>query len=293
MKSMIKENKQMYNTRMKVAIVGYGFVGKATHNGLKNDVETLLIDPKLDSSTEELKYFDANYVFICVPTPMSNDGSIDISIIESVFIDLDKYCTNSIIVLKSTVTPDIVESIINARSNVVYNPEFLRERTADEDFINSELIIFGSSIDNCEKIASFYKDYTNCICKEYQFMPADKASLLKYTINSFLALKVLFFNEIYSIYQTLETNMEWQDFIKVLQIDTRIGNSHMQVPGPDGRYGFGGACFPKDTKALHSFSSKIGAESDLIRDAITINNKIRSKYQTLDEREEEQNVNFI
>ena len=277
---------------MKIAIIGFGFVGKATLNGLTKDTETLLIDPKLGTSSEDLASFDPNFVFICVPTPMGENGSIDSSIIYSVLDDVEKYCPDTIIILKSTVTPDIIQSLTSNKANIVYNPEFLREKTADEDFINSEMIIFGGSIENCRKTAEMYQKFTNCKCKEYQFMPADKASLLKYTINSFLATKVLFFNEVYKLFESLDLNMPWEDFIAVLQIDSRIGKSHMQVPGPDGRYGFGGACFPKDTNALYEFSKSTGCNLELLKKAIQTNNSIRSSYKDLDEREKEQNVQF-
>lgn len=290
---MINKNKESYNTDMKVAIIGYGFVGEATHKGLKKDLQTLLIDPKLGNSTKDLKGFEADFIFVCVPTPMANDGSIDDSILKSVLTDLDKYCLNSTIILKSTITPNIINEIIKNRPNMVYNPEFLRERTANEDFINSKMIIFGGNEESFNKASMFYKNHTNCLSKKYQFMPADKASLIKYTINSFLALKVLFFNEIFKVFDSLDENMEWEDFINIIKIDERMGDSHMQVPGPDGRFGFGGACFPKDTKAFLNFSKNINAKLKLIEKSISLNNKIRSKYKTLDEREKQQNVHFI
>ncbi len=289
---MIYENKERYNVEMKIAIIGFGFVGKATLNGLTNDVETLLIDPKLGTSSKELKAFNPNFVFVCVPTPMGKNGSIDSNIIFDVIKDIEKYSPNTIAVIKSTITPDIVESILESKINIVYNPEFLRERTADEDFINSKMIIFGGTTENCKKTADFYRNYTKCKCNDYQFMPADKASLLKYTVNSFLATKVLFFNEIHDLFERLDTNMSWKDFISVIQLDSRIGKSHMQVPGPDGRYGFGGACFPKDTNALYEFSKSHGSDLDLLNKAIEKNNSIRSSYQDLDAREKEQNVQF-
>lgn len=277
---------------MKIGIIGLGFVGKATLNGLNNDVETLLIDPKLDTCTKQLEAFNPNFVFVCVPTPMGENGSINANILMDVLNDIERYCPETITIIKSTVTPDIIKSVMNSKINLVYNPEFLRERTAEEDFINSKMIIFGGSKDNCKKTADLYKNYTKCKCSDYQFMPADKASLLKYTVNSFLAAKVLFFNEIHYLFERLDTNMSWQDFISVLQLDSRIGNSHMDVPGPDGRYGFGGACFPKDTSALYEFSKSHEANLELLKKAIEKNNSIRTSYHDLDEREKEQNVQF-
>jgi nucleotide sugar dehydrogenase len=277
---------------MKIAVVGFGFVGKATFNGLNNDVETLLIDPKLDTCTKQLEAFNPNFVFVCVPTPMGENGCINANILMDVLNDIDKYCPETITIIKSTVTPDIIKSVLCSKINFVYNPEFLRERTADEDFINSKMIILGGNKENCKKVADMYKNYTKCKCNDYQFMPADKASLFKYTVNSFLATKVLFFNEINNLFSKLDSNMIWQDFISVLQLDSRMGDSHMDVPGPDGRYGFGGACFPKDTSALNEFSKIHGSALDLLEKAIEKNNSIRSSYKNLDDREKEQNVQF-
>ena len=289
---MINENKERYNESMKIAIIGFGFVGKATLNGLNDDVETLLVDPKLGTSPKKLEAFKPNFVFVCVPTPMGKDGKIDSTIIFNVLNDIEKYCSDTVTIIKSTVTPDIIESIINSKINVVYNPEFLRERTADEDFINSKMIIFGGNREYCKKTADMYRNYTKCKCYDYQFMPADKASLLKYTVNSFLATKVLFFNEIHKLFSKLDINMSWEDFISVIQLDSRIGNSHMEVPGPDGRYGFGGACFPKDTSALYQFSKSNESNLDILKKAIEKNNNIRSSYKDLEVREKEQNVQF-
>jgi UDPglucose 6-dehydrogenase len=118
------------------------------------------------------------------------------------------------------------------------------------------------------------------------------ASLVKYTINSFLALKVIFFNEMKSVFDNFNTNTEWSDFINSLSKDKRMGNSHMNVPGPDGRYGFGGPCFPKDVKALIQYSKEIGNELTLLKKANSINNNIRAKYNDETVREKEQNIKF-
>ena len=86
---------------------------------------------------------------------------------------------------------------------------------------------------------------------------ATTASLIKYTINSFLSIKVIFFNEMKSIFDNLRfTKDEWLDFTKYLSQDKRIGRFSYDVPGPDGRYGFGGPCFPKDVNALIKYSKE-------------------------------------
>ena len=125
--------------------------------------------------------------------------------------------------------------------------------------------------------------HTKCICNDHIFTDDISASLIKYTINSFLALKVIFFNEIKSVFDNLNSNNDWLSFINALSKDKRIGDSHMSVPGPDGKYGFGGPCFPKDVSALIEYSRELGCELSLLK-ANAINNSIRAEYNDLSER---------
>ena len=276
---------------MKVGIVGFGFVGKALKNGLKDDVNTIEIDPKLNTDINDLENFKPDIVFICLPTPMSDDGSQNINIVKNVIKQIDSFNNNLLIVIKSTILPSHVSDILVKSNNVVINPEFLRENFAYDDFINSEIIIFGGEKENCERLSKFYKKYTNCICHNHTITDGVTASLVKYTINSFLALKVVFFNEIRSVFDNINSKNKWSDFIDALSKDKRIGESHMNVPGPDGRFGYGGPCFPKDVNALINYSSDIGIDLSLLREANTINNNIRAKYNITD-REKEQNISF-
>lgn len=277
---------------MKVSIIGYGFVGKALHKGLTDDVDICIIDPKNNTNFEDLKRFSPDISFICVPTPMNNDGSQNISVVESVLKDFKDNSLNSLIVLKSTVLPNYLISLESIFPLLIYNPEFLREAHADEDFINSKLIIFGGNKPNAKVIGNFYDKHTKCIHKDYQYTDLVTASLLKYTINSFLATKVVFFNEINTLFSKINPNGSWEDFIKLISVDERIGNSHMQVPGIDNRFGFGGACFPKDTSALVNFAQSNEISLEVIKNIINLNNIIRSQYKEPNQREIEQNISF-
>jgi len=278
---------------MNIGIVGYGFVGKALAEGIKDDVNILKIDPKLNTTTKDLIEFNPEIIFICVPTPMNDDGTQDIAILKNVIEEVSIYCRNAIIVLKSTVLPSYISSIDNKVNSLVVNPEFLRENFAYEDFINADLILFGSkNLSYSQYVSSFYKKHTKCINKEYVYVDVITASLIKYTINSFLASKVIFFNEVKKIFDNSGANDSWTDFIKALSLDQRIGCSHMEVPGPDGRYGYGGACFPKDTNALYNYSSNIGVEFELLKKVISLNNNIRADYTKPTSREIEQNIGF-
>ena len=238
---------------MKVGIVGYGFVGKALENGIDDSVSILNIDPKLKNSIKDLVDFQPNIIFICVPTPLCEDLSLDASIVHSVIDEILEHTIDSLIVLKSTILPNHLEKISKRVKRFIYNPEFLREKHANEDFLNSNLIVFGGEPKNINEIRDFYNKKTKCICKSYVETDLISASLLKYTINSFLATKVSFFNELKNVFVKVGTKDTWENFIKYLQKDSRLGDSHMSVPGHDGKEGFGGACLPKDSLALLNF----------------------------------------
>ncbi len=276
---------------MKVGLIGYGFVGKALANGLKKSVSILKIDPKLGNSIEDLVSFKPDIVFICVPTPLNEDSTLDASIVNSVVEEIINYKIDSLIVLKSTILPNFLEAIDKKIKRFIYNPEFLREKHANEDFINSDLIVFGGQQKEISELSNFYSDYTNCICKDYVETDIFTASLIKYTINSFLATKVTFFNELKEIFNKSKASDSWEEFILYLQRDSRLGNSHMSVPGHDGKKGFGGACLPKDSISLANFFKLNNLDFRILEAAISVNNTIRGKYND-DPREKEQKINF-
>ena len=278
--------------KLKLGIVGHGFVGKATDWGFNKRVSKFIVDPLLNTSVSDLEEFRPDIVFICVPTPMSDDGSQDSSIIERVIKELLEHCPKAIKVVKSTVLPSLLGELEKIDSKLVYNPEFLREKHANLDFVNSDMIIFGGDRNISTQVSNAYLRHSRCKTKEHIFTDLMTASLIKYSINTFLASKVIFFNELYSLYEKLDVQDSWESIINIISRDTRIGDSHMNVPGHDGRKGFGGACFPKDSLALNKFGSSMGIDLNSLISTVKINNKIRSQYQELDSRESEQNVSF-
>ena len=277
---------------MKIGIVGYGFVGKAVDYGFKRNIEKIIIAPKLDTSISNLKSHNPEFIFICVPTPMNLDGDQDSSIIEKVLAEINKDYSESVVIVKSTVLPSIIEKLSKSHKHFVYNPEFLREKTANEDFVNASSLILGGESDDLKRVAELYNNHSDCKIVEVHETDVISASLVKYSINTFLASKVIFFNQLYDIYKALTPDIKWDEFITMINSDKRIGESHMDVPGHDGRLGFGGACFPKDTAALLSLSKDIDKEFSLLKEVIRINNNIRMQYNELDEREKEQGVNY-
>ena len=276
---------------MKVGIIGYGFVGKALANGIKSEASIFKVDPKLKTTIEDLVSFDPDIIFICVPTPLQEDLKIDTSIVFSTVEEILRFDLNSLIVLKSTILPNYLIDIENKIKRFIYNPEFLREKHAEEDFINSDMIVLGGDKKEINDLKSFYSKYTKCISKDYIETDIVTASLIKYTINTFLATKVSFFNELKEIYRNINATDSWENFISYLQKDNRMGSSHMSVPGHDGKKGFGGACLPKDSFSMYNFSKEINLDLRILKAAIDVNNRIRAEYNE-DPRELEQRIRF-
>lgn len=273
--------------KLNIAIIGHGFVGKAVEAAFTNNHCSIqLIDPKYGNSTKDLKS-DTDVVFVCVPTPMSPDGSIDGSIIKSVFQDLQTF--TNLILVKSTITPDIANSLEKLAS-YVYNPEYLREATAVQDYINAPFHVFGVSSHGSTDylvLLTALLEHSNCklINTKIHICTINEAILTKYGINSFLATKVAFFNQLYDLSEDLGCN--FRTISDIIGNDERVGHSHTSVPGFDGKRGFGGSCFPKDTKAITNFSDKLS----IIKHVTKVNDIYRSKY-ALSDREKEQNVTF-
>jgi UDPglucose 6-dehydrogenase len=268
-----------------IAIIGHGYVGKAVDHAFNtSQVNKFIVDPIYNSHIGNLKGKKRiDVAFVCVPTPMALDGSIDSSIVEQVVEDLVYF--DCMIVIKSTVTPEVVKKLAT-NINVIYNPEFLTEKNAIEDFINAPMHVIGGDPIMSQKLLNIYVNHSQCKpCPAY-LMTAEEASFVKYGINSFLATKVLWFNQFKDLID--DADIKYNVIVNAIGSDPRIGHSHTQVPGPDGKKGFGGACFPKDTKA---FSKYADGKFTVLDEVINVNNEYRLQY-TLDEREQEQNVRF-
>jgi len=264
--------------KFKMAIVGHGFVGKAVDYGFSHpNVEKNVIDPNYNTSIKDIP-IDVQLIFICVPTPFGN-----FDIFRGVMKELDQggFFGNSVVVIKSTVPPNVLSEFKD--TGVVYNPEFLTEKFASEDFINPPMHVFGGNLHNTELLERYYNEYSLCSPAPVFKVSIEEASIIKYTINSFLATKVMFFNQIFQVCQ--ENGFDFNKVANAVGAEPRIGKSHTKVPGFDGKLGFGGACFPKDTKAFIDYSDKLS----VLRAVVDANNKVRAGYD-LDDREKVQGV---
>ena len=260
---------------MKLGIIGKGFVGSAVANGFDIDCKQTIVDPKYTDDTIE-DVLDCKLVFVCVPTPVSEDGSCDTSIVKDVLIELSMRDYKGVVVVKSTIIPDYLHEFKKEFDlKIVYNPEFLTESNANEDFKNPPFQVFGGKWRDCEVVEKAYLRHSSVRIVPTFKVDLITASLIKYTINSWLATKVTFFNEIYDLFKNSGAHASWDQFTEMVKNDPRIGNSHMQVPGTDGKQGFGGHCFPKDTNALIYYAKLIGVKLDVLDKVIKKNNTYR------------------
>ena len=260
---------------LNLGIIGKGFVGSAVANGFNKDCEQIIVDPKYTDNTIE-DVLDCKLIFVCVPTPVAEDGSCDVSIAKDVLTELNRRQYKGVVVIKSTIIPDYLHEFKKTYDlKIVYNPEFLTEANADEDFKNPPFQVFGGKWRDCEVVEKAYLRYSSVRIVPTFKVDLTTASLLKYTINSWLATKVTFFNELKELHELGSSMVSWEQFTDMLSRDERIGNSHMQVPGPDGEPGFGGHCLPKDTEALINYHNKKNIKMSVLRKAVSSNKKIR------------------
>ena len=232
-----------------IGIIGQGFVGNAVYQKFKDFYDVLTYDldeSKCNSTFNEICY-KCDTIFVCLPTPMDEGGRCNVSIVELELVALNQTGHHNIII-KSTVSPGTTERWNKQYENlsIVFNPEFLTERNSVKDYENQKRIILGGPRPTTTEVKQIFSK----VFPQAHIIKTDSthAEMVKYLTNSFLATKVSFANEMYEICGGLGV-----DYDKVVEYsiqDERLGNSHWNVPGPDGDFGYGGHCFPKDVKAL-------------------------------------------
>ena len=261
---------------MKIGIIGQGFVGTAVREGLKDyhtiNTFDLVKECTCDSISDLVN--KSNYIFVCVPTPMKQDGSCDTSIVESVVKEINTVSmTDKIVIIKSTVTPGTTERLNKKYTNckIIFNPEFLTEANFIEDFKNQDRIIIGGPRPASTRVRQlFYKAFP----KAHMIKTSSTiAEMVKYTTNTFLSTKVSFANEIKMICDKI--GVDYDKVIEYATQDERLGHSHWSVPGPDGHNGFGGSCFPKDINALLDVCRELGVPAKTLFGAWETNLNVR------------------
>ena len=264
-----------------VGIVGNGYVGGATAL-LGNDItiKTLIHDKDPDKCSplglrfEEL--LPCDFVFVCVPTPMNEDGSCSVAVVEKVVSDLERIgYDKERIIIKSTVPVGTSRKL-----NTMFMPAFLTEKNWKQDFLSQRDWILGSNVRNDKIRDELYQLFTLAFkAGTFSYSPhvffctTEEAEMLKYVRNCFLATKVSFFNEVAEFCDTKE-NVDFERVRRLAVLDGRIGSNHTVVPGPDGKRGFGGTCFPKDMSSVLFQIKEAGMESFLIEAALVRNSYV-------------------
>ena len=265
---------------MNIGIIGQGFVGNAVYNKFKNyyNVLTFDLDKTICNSSFEKINKDCKYIFVCLPTPMNTDGSCYTGIVEDLLTKLDKrskeISQSKIVVVKSTIPPGTTKKWNDKFDNLilVFNPEFLTEANAVKDYENQNRIILGGpKVETLQLNSIFSKVFPTA--KIINTNSTD-AEMVKYTTNSFLAMKVSFANEIYQICK--KVNADYDKVIESTIQDERLGTSHWKVPGPDGDFGYGGHCFPKDINALISVANNNNISPKMLIATNEKNKEVRS-----------------
>ena len=303
---------------MSIGVIGQGFVGGSLTtvfsergetvfvydkagklapggiNGFKREITKEFIYPgsiaEFVQECEGTSGFSGVF-FVCVPTPMYEDGSPDTSIVEDVLelVCAASYTTDSpqrIAVIKSTVPPGSTErwnTMFNDRGlHVVFNPEFLTEANAVNDMREQNRIVLGGP-------RPYINTVRNVFQRAFPKIPVIKTSsttaeMVKYVTNCMLAVKVSFANEVAQICEALDAdglNIDYDKVVEYAKVDRRLGETHWSVPGPvpthDGRYvrGFGGHCFPKDINALMCVARKYDVKPSVMQAAWDKNLEVR------------------
>ncbi|MCU1351516.1 MAG: ugd [Acidimicrobiales bacterium] len=284
-----------------IAIIGTGYVGLTTgacmahlgHSVVCADIDADKIErlsngeiPILEAGLDELVQeglssgqlrfvvgsrdivADVEFVYLCVPTPQADDGSADLSYIEAAAREIGPYLrTEAIVINKSTVpvgSTRVVEQALG-RSDVfvVSNPEFLREGSAVFDFLNPDRVVIGADDQGAAiRVAGLYLG----LAAPLQVTDPASAETIKYASNAFLATKISYVNAIAAVCEAVGADVN--DVVLGMGYDKRIGNAFLR-PGP----GWGGSCFPKDSRALVRIAEDAGYDFDLLKGVITVNDE--------------------
>lgn len=267
-----------------VGIVGKGFVGGAMYENFREVFNVYVWDTDINKRLNVTSFEDfvnkSDIIFVCVPTPMKEDGSCDTHIVSSVIDDIAQVDRRKYVVIKSTVTPGTTERLASDFGMTIgFNPEFLTEANAHGDFRNQHLIVIGADDPGIASVMSqLYFEFNQKVdnyCHVVQ-RTTKEAEMFKYLANSFLATKVIFANEFKKLCDTV--NVDYAKIADVAVLDKRLGHTHWRVPGPDGKLGYGGSCFPKDTNALMRFAEENGSTLWLLTEASYINDEVRGDY---------------
>lgn len=260
----------------KVAVIGYGYVGKGVFNFFQDKFETIFYDPFVEGSCSKEEVNNCNLAIICVPTPMGEDGSCDTSIVEETL----GWLSTSLILIKSTIPPGTTEKLMDKTGKAIcFSPEYMGEggyfvpywKYPDpHDMRKHSFQTIGGPKGVATRIADYFVSVMGPEARIH-FTDSTTAELAKYMENAFIATKVVFCNEFYEIAQTF--GVEYKELRELWLLDERMGRMFTAV-FPDSR-GFGGKCLPKDVNGIVKASEKAGYVPELMREVLKSNVRLR------------------
>jgi UDPglucose 6-dehydrogenase len=255
---------------MRIGIIGLGAVGSANKKGFEHiGNEVVVHDIKLNTTIADVKDTEIN--FLCVPTPSTDDGECDTSILESVIQDLNNIGYTGIIAIRSTSVPGFTQSMIDKYKNlaICFVPEFLRERCAEDDFINNHKLLAVGTHD-IWVFRKVVKAHGN-LPENIEHLTPTEAEVLKYFNNVYASLRVSFANVIFEVCEKLKC-----DYGTIKNAYIKTGKAvDMYLDVTESLRGYGGMCLPKDTKALAKLIEKLELDLDLIASIDRTNEKFK------------------
>lgn len=266
--------------KKKIAIIGYGYVGRAMYNFFKNHYDVCVHDPLLDPYVvPDITLVDSNEVnkcdlgVICVPTPRSETGVCDISIVESVV----KWLNTKLILLKSTVEVGTTSHLMfSYDKDIVFSPEYCGESTYwspylfDRSVVETPFFIFGGHPKATSKMVDYFMEVAGPT-KKYIQCGSTEAEMAKYMENSFYATKIAYCYEMYEICN--KAGIDWNKVRELWLLDPRLNPMHTAVFAKNDKP-FSGKCLPKDTSAIVEFAKKFGYEPELLKEVLKTNDRI-------------------
>jgi len=265
---------------MKIGIIGYGYVGTAIAWAHRSD-DLVIRDPKISDSAGLDEFINCDAIYVCVPSPPVDvtlvDGHCDTSILENTLKELLFVVINKQIpiICKTTAPPSVYGRLQEQYPNIIHCPEFLTAANNIADYSNSNYFVLGGDYEWAIKAREVIRHGVPMVHDMFTVVPIKVAALYKYMMNSYLAVKVTFVNEFKELADA--EGVVWDDLKYLAMHDDRIGNTHMDAPRPDGQYGWGGGCFPKDVAAICEEAIDLGLDFDLMQRVETLNKKHRAK----------------
>lgn len=269
---------------MKIGIIGLGFVGNAMYQsflkkGLRENLN--VYDKFKDGGIGTFEStLESDILFLALPTPYNDiKKQYEYQPIEETLERLRDVNFKGIIIIKSTVTPETTYMLEKKYGlGLIHNPEFLTARTADRDFHLQSHIVLGKgklvSDDQLQQVASFYQEHYPDA--ELSLGSSLESESMKIFCNSFYALKVQFFTELYQLCQ--KNGCDYNVVKGMMLKNNWINKMHTTVPGPDGSLSYGGFCFPKDTNALNEYMKVRNSENKVLAACIKERNKMRDDH---------------